>query len=64
MRDDATDSARNNWRANARTAAALAQQGYHYRYVFGRGVGHCDGSIRRATLADALIWVWRGYEEQ
>jgi hypothetical protein len=48
--------------ANERTAAALKEKGYHYRYVFGRGKGHCDGSVKSATLADALIWVWRGYE--
>lgn len=62
LRSTDPESTLHNWvMANERTAAALASQGYHYRYVLGRGVGHCDGSVRRATLADALIWVWRGY---
>jgi enterochelin esterase-like enzyme len=57
------ESTHHNWvMANQRTAAALAAQGYHYRYVFGRGAGHCDGQVQKATLADALIWVWRGYQ--
>jgi enterochelin esterase-like enzyme len=57
------ESTHHNWvMANERTAAALAAQDYHYRYVFGRGAGHCDGGVREATLADALIWVWRGYQ--
>ena len=57
------ESTHRNWlMANQRMAAALAAKGYHYRYVFGRAVGHCDGRVRDATLADALIWVWRGYQ--
>lgn len=57
------ESTHHNWvMANERTAAALAAKGYHYRYVFGRGAGHCDGQVQAATLADALIWVWRGYQ--
>jgi iron(III)-enterobactin esterase len=57
------ESTHHNWvLANQRTAAALKAKGYHYRYVFARGVGHCDSRVRSATLADALIWVWRGYQ--
>ena len=57
------EATHHNWvMANERTAAALAAKGYHYRYVFGRGKGHCDSQVRGATLADALIWVWRGYQ--
>ena len=57
------ESTHHNWvLANQRTAAALKAKGYHYRYVFARGVGHCDSRVRGATLADALIWVWRGYQ--
>ena len=57
------ESTHHNWvMANQRTAAALKAKGYHYRYVFGRGKGHCDASVKSATLADALIWVWRGYQ--
>jgi enterochelin esterase-like enzyme len=57
------ESTHHNWvMANERTAAALSESGYHYRYVFARGVGHCDIRVTQATLADALIWAWRGYQ--
>jgi hypothetical protein len=57
------ESTHHNWvMANQRTAAALKAKGYHYRYVFGRGAGHCDSRVKSATLADALVWVWRGYQ--
>lgn len=52
-----------NWvMANQRTAAALAAKSYHYRFVFGLGAGHCDSRVQQASLVDALVWVWRGYE--
>ena len=54
---------RHNWlAAGTRTAAALKAKGFHYKFVEGLGKGHCDGSVQSATLADALIWVWRGYQ--
>jgi iron(III)-enterobactin esterase len=57
------ESTHHNWvMANQRTAAALKEKGYHYRYVFAHGVGHCDAKVQQATLADALSWVWRGYQ--
>jgi iron(III)-enterobactin esterase len=57
------ESTHHNWvMANERTAAAFKAKGYHYRYVMGLGVGHCDNRVKQATLADALIWVWRGYQ--
>jgi len=57
------ESTHHNWvMANKRTAAALKAKGYHYRFVLGRGAGHCDGGVQSATLADALLWVWRGYQ--
>jgi iron(III)-enterobactin esterase len=63
LRANDDESTLHNWvMANERTAAALAAKDYHYRYVLGLGAGHCDGGIQQATLADALIWVWRGYE--
>jgi len=61
----ATDAAsgRHNWLlAGMRTAAALKAKGFHYKFVEGLGVGHCDGQVQSATLADALLWVWRGYQ--
>jgi iron(III)-enterobactin esterase len=56
------ESTHHNWvMANQRTAAALKAQNYHYRYVFGKSAGHCAAKVRDATLADTLVWVWRGY---
>jgi enterochelin esterase-like enzyme len=48
--------------ANQRTAAALKAKDYHYRFVFSKATGHCDGKVFDLTLADTLSWVWRGYE--
>jgi enterochelin esterase family protein len=50
--------------ANQRTAAALKAKGYHYRFVYALGVGHCDGSVRQATLPDTFEWMWQGYPIQ
>ena len=52
-----------NWvMANERTAAALKAKGYDYRYVYSRATRHCDGKVFEQTLADTLVWMWRGYE--
>ena len=52
-----------NWvMANRRTAAALKAKGYHYRFVFSRASRHCDRRVFEHTLADTLVWMWRGYE--
>jgi enterochelin esterase-like enzyme len=51
-----------NWvMANERTADALKEKGYHYRYVFTKATGHCDRRVFEHTLADTLVWMWRGY---
>ncbi|MCA9011094.1 MAG: enterobactin esterase [Planctomycetaceae bacterium] len=51
-----------NWvMANERTAAALKTKGYDYRYVYSRATKHCDGKVFEQTLADTLVWTWRGY---
>ena len=51
-----------NWvMANERTAAALKAKGYDYRYVFSRATKHCDQKVFQQTLADTLVWTWRGY---
>src|SRR4051794_13531920 len=53
-----------NWvMAGERTAAALDAKGYHHRFVFSLGTGHCDRRVFELTLADTLVWVWRGYHE-
>jgi enterochelin esterase-like enzyme len=52
-----------NWvMANQRTAAALKAKGYDYRFVFSKASRHCDGNVFQSTLADTLVWMWRGYE--
>jgi iron(III)-enterobactin esterase len=51
-----------NWvMANHRTADALKAKGYDYRYVYSRATRHCDGKVFKQTLADTLVWMWRGY---
>ncbi len=51
-----------NWvMANERTAKALRAKGYDYRYVFSRASKHCDANVFDQTLADTLVWMWRGY---
>ena len=59
------ESTYHNWvMANERTAAALKAKGYDYRYVFSRGTGHCDRKVFEQTLADTLVWMWRGYHAE
>ena len=54
-----------NWvMANKRTAAALKTKGYDYRFVFSRATRHCEAKVFEQTLADTLIWMWRGYHAQ
>jgi len=54
-----------NWvMANERTAAALKAKGYDYRYVFSKQSRHCDRRVFETTLADTLVWMWRGYEPE
>jgi enterochelin esterase family protein len=54
-----------NWvMANERTAAALKAKGYDYRYVFSKATKHCDGKVFELTLADTLVWTWRGYRAE
>jgi iron(III)-enterobactin esterase len=51
-----------NWvMAGERTAAALKAKGYNHRYVFSLATGHCDRRVFEETLADTLVWIWRGY---
>lgn len=54
-----------NWvMANERTAAALKAKGYDYRYVFSKATRHCEGKVFDQTLADTLVWMWRGYHDE
>jgi enterochelin esterase-like enzyme len=59
---DRDEASHHNWvMANQRTAAALKDKAYHYRFVFAKGLGHCAGEVVNQTLADTLMWAWRGY---
>lgn len=65
IRPNDPESTYHNWvMANERTASALKEKGYDYRYVFSKASGHCDGKVFQQTLADTLVWMWRGYEEE
>lgn len=54
-----------NWvMANKRTAAALKAKGYDYRFVYSKATRHCDKKVFEHTLADTLVWMWRGYKPE
>ena len=62
LRSKDAEGTYHNWvMAGRRTSAALASKGYHHRFVFSKATGHCDGKVFNQTLADTLIWLWRGY---
>ena len=62
LRNKDPESTYHNWvMAGQRTAAALKAKGYHQRFVFSKATGHCDGKVFNLTLADTLVWLWRGY---
>lgn len=51
-----------NWvMAGQRTADAFQAKGYNHRFVFTLATGHCDRKVFEQTLAETLVWVWRGY---
>jgi enterochelin esterase family protein len=51
-----------NWvMANERTAAVLKAKGYDYRFLYTLAAGHTDRRVYQNTLADTLVWMWRGY---
>ena len=33
-------------------------------FVFSQATGHCDGHVFNQTLADTLVWIWRGYHAE
>lgn len=56
------DAKQHDWLlANQRTAAALKAKGYHYRYHYAEGLGHCDFKVEQQTIGENLSWLWRGY---
>jgi iron(III)-enterobactin esterase len=62
--NDAEETYHNWVMAGLRTEAALAKKGYHHRFVFSKATGHCDKRVFESTLADTLVWVWRGYRAE
>jgi enterochelin esterase-like enzyme len=48
--------------ANENMARVLAAKGYDYQFVFARGAGHGDRSVKAQTLPTALEWLWKGYK--
>jgi len=64
LRANDPEETHHNWpMAGKRTSEALDAKGYHHRFVYSLGVGHCDGHVFQQTLADTLVWLWRGYHE-
>lgn len=62
LRSHDPEETHHNWvMAGKQTAAALKAKGYHNRFVFSRNTGHCDHRVFEQTLADTLVWLWRGY---
>ncbi len=65
LRANDAEETNHNWvMAGQRTEAALQAKGYHHRFVFSKGTGHCDKRVFEQTLADTLVWVWRGYRAE
>ena len=48
--------------ANENMAKVLAAKGYQYQFVFARNAGHTDRRVKQQTLAEALEWLWQGYQ--
>ena len=62
IRPKDAEETHHNWvMAGQRTAAALEAKGYNHRFVFSKATGHCDRRVFEQTLADTLVWIWRGY---
>ena len=62
LRENDAEETYHNWvMAGKRTTAALEAKGYDHRYVFSLATRHCDRQVFQHTLADTLVWTWRGY---
>jgi enterochelin esterase-like enzyme len=63
LRPNDPEETHHNWvMAGQRTAAALQAKGYQHRFVFSLATSHCDHRVFELTLADTLVWIWRGYQ--
>ena len=61
-RENDAEGTQHNWvMAGKRTTAALEAKGYDHQFVFSLATKHCDGKVFQQTLADTLVWIWRGY---
>ncbi len=59
------ESTQHNWvMAGQRFQIALKEKGYNHRFVFSLATGHCDRKVFEKTLADTLVWTWRGYKAE
>jgi enterochelin esterase family protein len=64
-REKDPEDTHHNWvMAGKRTEAALQNKGYPHRFVSSLDTGHCDGRVYKLTLADTLVWLWRGYQPE
>ena len=62
IRENDAEDTQHNWvMAGKRTSAALEAKGYDHRFVLSLGTGHCDSRVFEKTLAETLVWTWRGY---
>ena len=62
LRPNDPEETYHNWvMAGKRTAAALAAKGYGHRFVFSLESRHCDKKVFEHTVADTLVWLWRGW---
>jgi predicted alpha/beta superfamily hydrolase len=65
LRPKDAEETHHNWvMAGERTSVALKAKGYNQRFVFSLATGHCDRKVFEQTLADTLVWVWRGYHAE
>jgi iron(III)-enterobactin esterase len=62
LRENDAEETYHNWvMAGKRTTAALEAKGYNHRFGFSLATKHCEGKVFQHTLADTLVWLWRGY---
>ncbi len=47
--------------ANENMAKALADKRYPYQFIFARNAAHVDHDVKKQTLAEALVWLWKDY---
>jgi enterochelin esterase-like enzyme len=59
---DLPEESYHNWvMANERTWKVLEEKGYDYRYLYSLNSGHTDRKVYANTMADTLVWMWRGW---